>query len=182
MFEKSNIYKSGKIGEDIIIKYLELIKNEKILLTCNDKYFDVMTENNIKYEIKTQYHTIYSGWVALEFQTFNKPSGIVTTKCDIFVYLIPDLVNDIFTIYEIDTHNLKLYIQTNKTNIGIKKSVNHCDAIDNKFEDKYYKIRIDELKKICSCNYEINDKDVHYNSFKQFFYECKRIRNNINNK
>ena len=81
MFEQSNIFKSGKIGEVIIIKYLELIKNEKIKLICKNKYFDVMTNNNnMMYEIKTQYHTIKSGWFALEFQTFNKPSGITTTK------------------------------------------------------------------------------------------------------
>ena len=32
MFEQSNIFKSGKIGEDIIIKYLDLLKNEKVKL------------------------------------------------------------------------------------------------------------------------------------------------------
>jgi hypothetical protein len=107
MFEQSNIFKSGKIGEVIIIKYLELIKNEKVKLISINKYFDVMTNNNIMYEIKTQYHTIKSGWVALEFQTFNKPSGIETTKSNIFIYLVPDLEHDIFYIYEIDTNIFK---------------------------------------------------------------------------
>ena len=40
MFEKSNIFNSGKIGEEIIIKYLELIKHENIVLRSNNKYFD----------------------------------------------------------------------------------------------------------------------------------------------
>jgi hypothetical protein len=62
----------------------------------------------------------------------------------------------------------------------IKKSVDHTDAIKKEYEDKYYKIPIDELKKISLTYYEINEDDLNYNSFKHFFYECKKIRNNIN--
>ena len=180
MFEQSNIFKSGKIGEDIIIKYLELIKNEKVKLISINKYFDVMTNNNIMYEIKTQYHTIKSGWAALEFQTFNKPSGIITTQSNIFIYLIPDLEQDIFYIYEIETNELKELIKNNKLKIGIKISVDHKDKLKTKYEDKYYKIPIEELKTISLTYYEINEDDLNYNSFKHFFYECKTIRNNIN--
>jgi len=150
MFEQSNIFKSGKIGEVIIIKYLELIKNEKVKLISINKYFDVMTNNNIMYEIKTQYHTLKSGWVALEFQTFNKPSGIITTYSNMFIYLIPDLEQDIFYIYEIETNELKELIKNNK------------------------------LKKISFTYDEINEDNLNYNSFKHFFYECKIIRKNIN--
>jgi hypothetical protein len=181
MFKNSNIFKSGKIGEEIIIKYLELIKNEKIILKSDNKYFDVMTNkdynnNNIMYEIKTQYHTIKSGWVALEFQTFNKPSGIKTTKSNIFIYLVPDLERDIFYIYEIETNIFKSYIDTNDLIIVIKKSVDHTDAIKKEYEDKYYKVPINELKNICLNYYEINNEDLNYNSFKHFFYECKQIK------
>ena len=137
MFKNSNIFKSGKIGEEVIIKYLELIKNETVILTSNNKYFDVMTHNNIMYEIKTQYHTIKSGWVALEFQTFNKPSDIRTTKSDIFIYLVPDLNNDVFYIYEIETTNLKKFVENSKLNIGIKESVDAHDTIKKEYIDKY---------------------------------------------
>lgn len=180
MFEQSNIFKSGKIGEVIIIKYLELIKNEKVKLISINKYFDVMTNNNIMYEIKTQYHTIKSGWAALEFQTFNKPSGIITTQSNIFIYLIPDLEQDIFYIYEIETNVLKEFIKNNKLKIGIKISIDHKDKLKPQYEDKYYKIPIEELKKISLTYYEINEDDLNFNSFKHFFYECKKIRNNIN--
>jgi hypothetical protein len=178
MFKNSNIFKSGKIGEEIIIKYLELIKNEKTILKSDNKYFDVMTSNNIMYEIKTQYHTIKSGWVALEFQTFNKPSGIETTKSNIFIYLVPDLEHDIFYIYEIDTNIFKYYIETHDVIIGIKKSVDHKDTIKKDYDDKYYKIPINDLKKISLNYYEINNEDLHYKSFKHFFYECKQIKKN----
>ena len=180
MFEKSNIFKSGKIGEEIIIKYLELIKNEKIKIISLNKYFDVMTNNEIMYEIKTQYHTIKSGWVALEFQTFNKPSGIETTTSNIFIYLIPDLEKDIFYIYEIETNILKSFIKDNNLKIGIKKSIDHKDKIKKEYEDKYYKIYIEDIKKISFFFYEINEQDLNYKSFKCFFYECKQIRKNIN--
>ena len=180
MFEQSNIFKSGKIGEDIIIKYLDLIKNEKVKLKSINKYFDVMTNNNIMYEIKTQYHTIKSGWAALEFQTFNKPSGIETTKSDIYIYLVPDLILNIFYIYEIETTKLKLYIDNNDLDFDVKQSVDDKDNINNKYIDKYYKISVDILKELSVFYYKIESKNEYYKSFNHFVYECKKIRKLVN--
>jgi hypothetical protein len=105
MFKNSYIHKSGTIGEEIIIKYLDLIKGEKIIFRCHDKRFDVLTDTNIKYEIKTQYHTITSSSVYIELQSFNKPSGIITTESHVYIFLIPDLENEIFIYMKLTLTN-----------------------------------------------------------------------------
>ena len=57
----------------------------EILNICCNKYYDFETTQKIKYELKTDEKSLTTGNYYIEYQGYNKPSGITTTKADYYI-------------------------------------------------------------------------------------------------
>ena len=78
------------------------ILNGVIILNYNeDKKYDFITSDYLKYEVKCDEYSLKSGNVFIEFYGYDKPSGITTTEAD--YYIITDTIN----FYMIEIAKLK---------------------------------------------------------------------------
>jgi hypothetical protein len=87
------------------------------IVSFNNNYkYDFITSHNIKYEVKADKASIKTGNFFLEFECYNKPSGILTTEAS--YYIITDTTN----YYLISVDKLKELINNlkNKKLIIIK--------------------------------------------------------------
>lgn len=95
LFEKQ--FAKGKPYEEIFISYLNT--KDIILPPKNHKEYDVMS-NGVKYEIKADYVCHRTGNIAIEYEQFGKPSGILTTTADYWVIytIAPNTSYDFYVI------------------------------------------------------------------------------------
>ncbi len=89
-------------------KRVEQLNNVHVQNFNNDKYYDFLTSDNIKYEVKTEPSSLKTNNFFIEFKAYGIPSGITTTHAD--YYIICDTV----TYYLIDTNKLKSLIKDKK--------------------------------------------------------------------
>ena len=59
--------------------------NTEILNVCCNKDYDFETTQKIKYELKTDEKSLTTGNFYIEYQGYNKLSGITTTKADYYI-------------------------------------------------------------------------------------------------
>ena len=79
------------------------IFNDVNIINYNeDKKYDFLTSDNLKYEVKADEYSLKSGNFFIEFYGYNKPSGITTTEAN--YYIITDTIN----YYMIDVDKLKI--------------------------------------------------------------------------
>lgn len=80
----------GQYHEDKTI--LRIIKHfnwdKPNIIRCNTNEYDIMI-NNIKFEVKTDIKAVETSNIFIEFIQKNKPSGIITTKSEYYVFVIP---------------------------------------------------------------------------------------------
>jgi len=87
--------KKGEAGEGVVANFLQT-KGFKIISFNKDINYDIVVEKNNKLyrvEVKTDEWEFYNKKITnnmfIEVSCSNKPSGIVASKCDIFVYYFP---------------------------------------------------------------------------------------------
>ena len=141
-----NLKKIGDIGEYIAIQYLENL-GEKIINKNNTKEFDIKT-NLYLYEIKFDIKAITTQNLFIEtYTTYKKPiiksvpSGIYTTKAHFYIFVIPNLIENLYTIIKVPTNELKTLIKNKKY---------RCLAHNNKYYNTIsngFIIPIEEIKK-----------------------------------
>ena len=85
-------------------KRIELLNNVRVLKFNNDKYYDFLTSDNIKYEVKTEPSSLKTNNVFIEFKAYGIPLGITTTEANYYI------INDTINYYLIDTNKLKILI------------------------------------------------------------------------
>jgi hypothetical protein len=73
--------KYEKIAQDRICS----LYDTEILNECCNNLYDFETIENIKYEVKTDEYSIKSGNYFIEFQGYNKPSGLTTTQAAFYI-------------------------------------------------------------------------------------------------
>jgi hypothetical protein len=55
------------------------------------KYYDFfIAETKTAYEVKRDWKSKFTGNVVVEIEMYNKPSGLITTKADLWVFDLPD--------------------------------------------------------------------------------------------
>lgn len=107
----------GKKGEDIIIEHtLYYNKNLQLVMKRTTEASDFilynkLTDTNIQVEVKTDYYCTpqkdtYN--IFIEYECRGQPSGILTTKSDIYIYYYTYYNK----AYSIPTQRLKEYIHT----------------------------------------------------------------------
>jgi len=107
----------GELGEKVIAKWLEKYKGftETIFNPNKNNEYDfssVLNSKRISYEVKTDryehFKKVTTNNIFIETTCSGKPSGIHTTKSDVFVYFFPDFEE----AFLIKTKDLKKLIQT----------------------------------------------------------------------
>lgn len=105
--------KQGNLGERIISKWLEKYKGYTTIKFGNTSDYDFISKNRdgkeIKFEVKTDRWEKYNrktGNIFIETRCNDKPSGIWSTKSDVYVFYFPDYGE----IYMIKTDDLKSLI------------------------------------------------------------------------
>lgn len=106
--------KGGQLGEKVIAKWLETYKDFETIDFGNDNKYDIemkKDDKSIFLEVKTDRYEylkkVSTGNIFIETTCSGKPSGIHTTKSDIFVYFFPDFEEAFF----IKTKDLKELIK-----------------------------------------------------------------------
>lgn len=137
--------KLGNEGEKIVVNFL-VSNGHKFVNSNNDNQYDVKMLINGKektYEIKTDVKVaplFDTGNIFIEYESRNKPSGILTTKADWFVTYFPFLKE----IWFIKTKKLKKLITENKfpifSNAGDIGSATHGYLIKRKDFKKYFHV------------------------------------------
>lgn len=87
---------------------IEKLNNVKILSFCDNNKYDFITDDNIKYEVKTEPASLKTNNFFIEFKGYGKPSGISTTEAD--YYIISDTIN----YYLISVYKLKLLVENSR--------------------------------------------------------------------
>jgi hypothetical protein len=148
MITKTKIYKYGIFIESVVISYLELAKQYKVIEKYNnDNRYDIViqdTENNIsKIEIKADKQAYKTNNFYIEYISHDKTSGINTTQADILIYVVEH--EDKYILYWINIIHLKHYINTiiNTIKKGICKSIDCNGNFNGKF-NKGYLIKISD--------------------------------------
>ena len=77
------------------------LNNVNILNTCNNNKYDFQTDDNLKYEVKTDAMSLKTNNFFIEFFGYNKPSGIATTEANYYI------INDTSIYYLIEINKLK---------------------------------------------------------------------------
>ena len=142
MIIHTEIFKYGLYIESIVIKYLQDVKQYKILEKYNnDNKYDLIiqdTENNVfKIEIKGDRQAYKTNNFYIEFISHDKPSGVNTTKSDIILYVVE--YDEKYIVYWIKIINLKNYINNNYNSIkiGKTKSIDCNGKLNDKFNYGY---------------------------------------------
>jgi hypothetical protein len=104
-----------KFGQTYEGMLTTLIKNDGYT-TCNNKDYDLaLIENGetIYYEVKSDRLTSTTGNICIEFECYNKPSGITTTKANRYAYyeIKPD---GKYTLYIIPVRKIRKKIEQQK--------------------------------------------------------------------
>ncbi len=89
-------------------KRIEHLNNVHVLHFNNDKYYDFLTSDNTKYEVKTEPSSLKTNNFFIEFKAYGIPSGITTTEADYYI------ICDTITYYLIDTNKLKVLVKNKK--------------------------------------------------------------------
>lgn len=94
--------KFGQQYELIALKYLDFKE-----YTLNIDYrYDLLLDNKIKIEVKADRLAHKTNNLAIEFECFDKPSGIYISEADYYIYFIVKPNNE-YTVYKIKTDDLK---------------------------------------------------------------------------
>ena len=105
--------KFGQQYELIALKYLEF--NEYQL--NDDNRYDLLLDNKIKVEVKADRLSHWTRNMAIEFECFDKPSGINTSEADFYIYFVVKPNNE-YTVYKIKTEDLKKKVEGCKIVFG----------------------------------------------------------------
>jgi hypothetical protein len=81
------------------------LNNVNILNTCNNNKYDFQTDDNLKYEVKTDEMSIKTNNFFIEFGGYDKPSGIAITEAEFYI------INDTSIYYLIDVCLLKQLVK-----------------------------------------------------------------------
>jgi hypothetical protein len=97
------LYKLKKYQPFEVVAGLKICKmnDVNILNTCNNNKYDFQTDDNLKYEVKTDEMSIKTNNFFIEFLGYGKPSGIATTEAEFYI------INDTSIYYLIETDKLK---------------------------------------------------------------------------
>ena len=91
----------NKIYEQIALEKVIKLNNVSLLKTCDNYKYDFKTSDNLKYEVKADHKCNITGNFFIEFNGYNKPSGISTTKANYYI------LTDTTIYYLIDVSILK---------------------------------------------------------------------------
>lgn len=96
---------------EIIPSDSHIIKDGKFL-----PYDLELTKGDItsKYEVKADRMTIKTGNVAIEYECYDKPSGITTSEADYYAYFVIKNNANVFDLYLIPTATIKELIAQKK--------------------------------------------------------------------
>ena len=94
--------------EDIAGKKICKLNNVNILNKCKNYKYDFQTDDNLKYEVKTDKMSLSTGNFFIEFRGYNKFSGIITTLADHYI------INDTNTYYLIPVIKLREITENRK--------------------------------------------------------------------
>lgn len=103
----------GNKGENLLMGLLEEIG---IKASFNDRketrqFWDIQTENGIKFEVKYDLYSARSGNIAIEFFNPKKaqPSGLTATQANFWIHVLPDT-----SIWCCAVEDLKVFVSNNK--------------------------------------------------------------------
>ena len=130
----------GNYYELELLKYLEYDKYKQS--QGNFKPYDIKIyrgDKKIRYEVKADRITYKTGNIAIEYECFNKPSGITTTKSKYYSYFII-YPNKNYDLYIIPVKELKKSITENKYKrilSGGFKNMSNFYLFDKNIFEKY---------------------------------------------
>lgn len=136
-----------KAQEQIITYYKD---RYYVMKECSNNRYDFKLSNKQRYEVKCDFMALKTGNIYIEYEQFNKPSGIKTTKAQFYIIIIPKYYDNICD----ERDNKDLYIMID---IGLLKDAIYGLQFDiviqpakqNNFTGGYI-FKIDVLKRL-SC-------------------------------
>lgn len=110
----TNDLKFAREYEMKFISYLDLTEYDEIVMAPNYKFsdYDILVKkgsSETKYEIKADRLASKTGNLCIEFECFEKPSGISITKADYYGYFILGKTEE---CYIIPVHYLRILIES----------------------------------------------------------------------
>ena len=117
--------------------------------------------------------------IFLEYENFNKPSGILTTESNKYIYVMIDFKLNIIQILKIETKILKEFINNNQ---NLQKRSMRAKNIKDETTDSYnrgYIIPVIDIIKISSDNHVVNISDKYYNTMQDILKQSNNIYKNI---
>jgi hypothetical protein len=111
--------KDLEFGQKFEVDYVKRYNIQNyVLSTGKFKPYDILdTDTKIKYEVKADRWSYSTGNICIEYTSWNKPSGIVTTESDFYIYYVIKPREE-YNIYKIpvsvikDKINKKQYFRT----------------------------------------------------------------------
>lgn len=107
--------------EVIASKKIEILNKCTVLNFNNDNKYDFKTNDNLTYEVKADELSLKTGNIFIEYEGYNKKSGLSVSKADFYI------ITDTNDYYMIQTKKLKQLI--NKLDIKDKKIMNTFDKL-----------------------------------------------------
>ena len=171
--EKSKLFKIGTLAECIAEIYLKM-KGVQIIAKNNNNKYDLIDNNNITYEVKLDMVAFKTNNIFLEYESFNQPSGILTTESNNYIYVLINFKLNIINILQIETQILKDFLNNNQ---NLEKRSMRAKNIQDETTDFYnrgYIIPVVDIVKISSDNHVVNDTDKYYNTMQDILQKIKQ--------
>lgn len=109
----------GKKYENLLANYLKPFYTSINKIEGKFKDYDMICDDKIKYEVKSDRLSIKTGNLAIEFKCNNKESGITATKADFYAYFIIKN-SDEYDLYIIPTEDIKNKIKNKEFKRTVK--------------------------------------------------------------
>jgi len=109
----------GKKYENILESYLTPFYTSINKIEGKFKDYDMICDDKIKYEVKSDRLSIKTGNLAIEYMCNNKESGITSTKADYYAYFIIKS-SDEYDLYIIPTEYIKIKIKNKEFKRTVK--------------------------------------------------------------
>jgi hypothetical protein len=81
----------GKISEHELMDMCRKKGQHPLCVEGNFKYYDfIIAETKMAYEVKRDYKSAETGNIVIEVKMYDKPSGLISTRADYWVFDLPD--------------------------------------------------------------------------------------------